>query len=245
MIKAINSFLFGLTLPLRAAKLICTHRTLLVWSAIPVLLSVTVHSYLFLQLQQLAQKWLTGTLTHWGMDPSGWSMSIILFLGKLFVMLAGILSFSIVASTIASPFNDVLAEKSEALIAPPLPPTSTKIQLFSGAQLKILTIDITKSIVAAGMGLFALAVSWIPLINLVAAVALMLLICFQFTSYPQTRRGLGLIAGLRFLKQHFSACLGFGISASLGFALPLISVIFLPIAVVSGTWLVARAELEK
>jgi uncharacterized protein involved in cysteine biosynthesis len=70
-----------------------------------------------------------------------------------------------------------------------------------------------------------------------------LLVMFHYI-YPQTRRGLGFRYGLGFLWRHAYACLGFGASISFLFAIPFASSFALPLAVVGGTLLVARAQLH-
>ncbi len=69
-----------------------------------------------------------------------------------------------------------------------------------------------------------------------------LLVTFQFVSFPQTRRGEGVLDGIRFLGRNFWVSLGFGMSIAFLFALPLVSTLALPIAVVGGTLLYAHAR---
>ena len=56
-----------------------------------------------------------------------------------------------------------------------------------------------------------------------AGVAAAYLLCFQYLSYPQARRGLGIFKSIAFLFKFPFACLGFGGAVSLLFAIPLIS----------------------
>jgi uncharacterized protein involved in cysteine biosynthesis len=66
-------------------------------------------------------------------------------------------------------------------------------------------------------------------------------VCFQYTSYPQTRRQERLGHGVWFLLRHAWACSGFGATITLLYAVPFVSSLALPVAVVGGTLLVARA----
>ncbi|MCC7443144.1 MAG: hypothetical protein IT285_16045, partial [Bdellovibrionales bacterium] len=54
-------------------------------------------------------------------------------------------------------------------------------------------------------------------------------------------RGVALGEGLRFLARHFFACVGHGATLTVLFAVPFLGSFVLPIAVVGGTLLVARA----
>jgi len=84
--------------------------------------------------------------------------------------------------------------------------------------------------------------AWIPVVNVAAFFLTCVLICFQYTSYPQTRRGVGIKDGVRFLFQYFYSCLGFGMVLIALFSVPFFSCFMLPLAVVGGTLLVARAQ---
>ncbi len=108
-------------------------------------------------------------------------------------------------------------------------------------KLRLLGLDMVKSVAATGAGLVALMLSWMPVVNFLALLMTFLLFCFQYISYPQTRRGLGVDEGFRFLWNHLYACLGFGAVISILFAIPIFSSFCLPLAVVGGTLLVARA----
>jgi uncharacterized protein involved in cysteine biosynthesis len=118
--------------------------------------------------------------------------------------------------------------------APPELPWTAKIRLIG--------IDLVKSVFAGIAAIIALLVSWIPGLNLIAFFVSFLLIAFQYVSYPQTRRNLPLREGLAFLRRHTFACAGFGLAMSLLFAIPVVSAFCLPLAVVGGTLLVARAS---
>ena len=78
-----------------------------------------------------------------------------------------------------------------------------------------------------------------------AIVLALLLLTFQYVSYPQTRRGENLGTSLAFLGRHFWACLGWGASMTVLFMIPLLSAFMLPIAVVGGTLLYARSAPKQ
>ena len=232
-----GSFVFGLLLPFRAARLILSRRSLFLWSLLPVAISIALYSIVLIHLQDFAREGVLHLWADWGWNPTGWGATLTVMFVKVLVWVLGAVTFSVGASVIASPFNDFLAEAAEraapALLAAPSPSVGDRIQQ--------VFIDASKSIAALIAGLVALALSWIPGLNLAAMIAVWLLVAFQYISYPQTRRGENLVQALRFLLSHFFSCLGLGITLSFGFALPLVSVFVLPVAVVSGTLLYARA----
>jgi len=239
----IRSFIFGSTLPFRSLASILRHPELLFWSALPTLLTLAIYVTLYRVVTHFIEIHLTvslaASLAEWGFDPTGWIAGLFRFLSRIVVLVAGAMTFSFAALVVSSIFNDFLAEAAEKYADPPLPKTSRP---RLGQKIELIGIDIFKSIVAFGVIATAVAMAWIPIVNLFAGAAAVLMMTFGYTSYPQTRRGLGLIAGLGFLWRNLYACLGLGWILSLLFILPVIKIIAVPLAVVSGTLLVAQAN---
>jgi CysZ protein len=143
-----------------------------------------------------------------------------------------------VSTIVAAPLNDTLAARTERHAVPPLPPPPRD---RPGGQLRLIWIDLVKTIAATVVGFAAMALALVPVVNAGCVVAVCLLVCFQYISYPQTRRHVGLVSGARFLVRHAWACTGFGAAVSALFAIPILQSLALPLAVVGGTLLVARA----
>ncbi|MCM2278749.1 MAG: EI24 domain-containing protein [Oligoflexia bacterium] len=239
LLGRLQSLRIGILLPLTAAKLIISERVLLFWSLLPLLITTGIYTWALGSLRAgVKSAWLRFFLT-WGWDPNGLLADAVLLFSNVLVFLIGAFTFSIVAGIVASPFNDLLAEKTEPRAEPALP--AVPPQPLS-AKFRLVWIDILKSLAMMAATVFALLFSWVPVLNLLAIALALLLMTFQYISYPQTRRGVGLRAGAAFLWRHAYACVGFGASISLLYALPLLSITALPIAVVGGTLLVARAQ---
>lgn len=235
----IRSLFYGLTLPVAASRTILNHRKLLTLAILPVLITVAVSIYWVDALQDYLQGLLTAYLTRQGMDVASWSARALLWIADLFGVLLGVVTFSTLAVIVASPFNDFLAENAEPHAQPPLPQAPKRS--FWG-NVRLVWIDVVKSTGALAAAIFAILLSWVPVINVGAALLTFLLITFQYLSYPQTRREIGLLDGIRFLARHPFSCVGFGVSVSFLFALPLVSALAVPIAVVGGTLLYARSQ---
>ena len=236
--QRIQSFWFGLTLPYSAARIILSNRPLFFWSILPIILTFVLYIYGISTLQEYAIGLLQSYIVEWGFKPGsviGWSF---IFFGKLFLWVVAALTFTFASSIVASPFNDYLAEKSEKFAYPPLPPVKNK---SFKQQIKLIGIDLIKTIAVTFAAIFAILFAWVPILNIVAFLIAFLLVTFQYTSYPQTRRAIGLKMGARFLWDHIFACAGFGATLTFLFAIPFLASIILPIAVVGGTLLVARA----
>jgi len=235
----IGSFFFGVLLPFKSLRLIISKPKLIFWSIIPITITLVLYSYLVSQLQDQAQIIMGASLLKWQIDPQGWLGIALSLITRVLLFILGAITFSYMATVVACPFNDFLAEESEKYTTPGLSPVSKP-----GLRVRFqnMAIDLLKSFVATGATLVFFLVSWIPFVNIIAIIATFLLIAFQFISYPQTRRGETLEQGIRFLWKHFFACFGFGLSLSVLFSLPILASFALPLAVVGGTLLYARSR---
>jgi len=234
-----RAFIYGATLPLAALRLISSRPLLIFWSLLPVGLTLGLYYYLIRWIDATTQTFLQNYLASLGWNPSGWAAIALWFIAKMFMIIIAALSFSVTASILASPFNDWLAECTEPWTTPALP----KAPSFSWrGKVKLLGIDVLKSLLAFIGTLLALVLAWVPVVNLLSFIIAFLLITFQFISYPQTRRGEGIQDGFRFLWQNLFACAGLGATLSFLFAIPILSSLCLPLAVVSGTLLYAKAQ---
>jgi CysZ protein len=235
----LGSLLFGLTLPIRATRLILRDRALLTLSALPVAISLGLYVLVIVRVQGAARERVSLFFAEHGLASSGWLVWSVQLLLGLMLFLVGALTFSIVTSVLASPFNDFLAERAERHCEPRLPATPS---LRFAGKARLIVIDLLKTVAALAAALVALLVSWVPVINVAAVVLTCLLVTFQYVSYPPTRRGQGIGYGAAFLGRHLYACVGFGAATMVLFSIPFVSVLALPVAVVGGTLLAGRAQ---
>jgi uncharacterized protein involved in cysteine biosynthesis len=234
-----DSLLFGLTLPMRALALIVSSPVLILWSAIPILITFALDLWLVLT----AAHWIREKIQQSMGDATGLAI-LAMILACVALLLASALTFSFFACIIAAPLNDFLAEKAESLALPPLEPASL-LPTSVRRRTRLIAIDLTKMMAAGTLSLLALTLSWFPGINIAAIGVAWLLISFEFISYPQTRRGEGIGEGIRFIARNPLSCLGFGASCSFLFAIPLVSCFALPLAVVGGTLLYAQGHKRR
>lgn len=232
------SFTFAFALPFRSARLILSHRRLLAWSAAPAAITLGLYALLLTYVVPGIRTALLSMLAGWGLDSSGWLAGAVVAVAQVGVFILSLLAFSALCTVVASPFNDFLAEAAEPYADPPLPPAPRG---GFGRFARGLAIDLGKSVCAMILAFAGLLLSLVPVLNLLALALSCLLLTFQFIGYPQTRRGLKLRDAAAFLKAHRYAALGFGVAHFLLFAIPLAAPLVLPVAVVGGTLLVARA----
>ncbi len=235
----IQSFILGLKLPFDGLKLTLQRPRLFIWAIIPILITFSFYGFFVNYTGHRIQLWMDQLLNQWGISSHSWL--VWLFRLTEYGVLLGIsaLTFSFAGNIVACPFNDFLAEQAEAYVHPPLPPPPHRDLV---GKVKIIALDVLKSLLAIlGSWIFIL-LSWIPVFGVVALGALFLLFTFQFISYPQTRRGQGLGWSFYFLWKYFYVCFGFGTMTSVLFSIPILSCFAVPLVVVGGTLLVARAQ---
>ncbi len=190
------------------------------------------------QLQDWAVALLQESVAGLGFGPDSWIGWFFVLSGKIILWMVAALTFIFTSSIVASPFNDILAKRSEEFTETPLPPVTNK-SLKQNVQL--IGIDLFKTATAFIAAIFAIIFCWVPVVNVFAFILAFLLVTFQYISYPQTRRSIGLREGAKFLWHHIYTCTGYGAILSFLFAIPFLSSFVLPIAVVGGTLLAARA----
>lgn len=231
----ILTFVSGFLLPLRAAQLIFSNRRVLLLSLIPILTSIGLSIFLFASLQDWVSAYAAARLAAAGVATSGFLATVVNGIVTIAVLLAAALTFSAITNLVSIPFNDLIAESTEKALKPPL-------QGSMGFSFKLLWIDLLKTLFSAATLFTLLLVSFIPVVNILCPPLAALAMTFQFVSYPQTRRGIGLRGGLAFVRRNVFICAGFGFALIALFALPLISTLAIPLAVVGGTLLFAQTE---
>lgn len=240
----IYSFTYGLLLPIKALRLILKNKRLLMWSLLPLILTLIVSIYGVSELKTYFVRLGTHYLGVYGFEEGAISTQAALILIKLVLFFLAAITFSFLAGIIAAPFNDILAQSTEGHCRPRLSrlpePKNWK------ERLRPVGIDILKTILVTFLQMLCLFMAmlmiWVPGLNLLLMISTFWLLSFQFISYPQTRRNEGLREGTKFLFRHAFACTGFGAAIGTLFALPLISAFAMPLAVVGGTLLYARAK---
>ena len=241
----LKDFIAGLLLPFRAFGLILSRPSLMLLCIIPVIVAVGGYIYLwdsfFFPMREATLGWtkgfIAGTL---GADSlstmQSWMQAVLGFVITVLFALCTAFTFGWLCNLIALPFNDFIAEHAEKFTAPPI---AIDARFDFSRFLSHMFIDLKKALLSGIVLLACFSVTWIPIMNIGAVIIAWLMLTFAFVSYPQTRRGIGVRDGLMSLIKTFPISLGFGCVLSLAFAIPIVSFIFLPLAIVGGTMLFA------
>ncbi len=237
---------WGAFIPFLAVRLLVSRFRLLILSLLPMGVTGAIYIFLYRLVLVDLRDWvasLASPIKTWlanvhflslGIPIISWSLDVMLML--LFLLFMA-LSFAWISNLAALPFNDFLSEAAEQFVSPPLSsvhPGGWKKWLASVA------IDAKKSVFAIIIMLACLVLSLVPVINIAAVGVGWFMLAFQYVSYPQTRRHIGLWMGLRQLALRAPAAVGFGAMCSLMLSIPIVAICIPPLAVIGGTMLFAR-----
>ena len=166
-------------------------------------------------------------------------------LWPLFILTALVVifyTFSLVANVIAAPFNDLLAERVEKMVAPiqpaPQPPStdSNWRDLLSSP-----LAELRKLLYFVGWAIPLVLLSFVPAVNVGApvlwAVSTSWMLALEYADYPLGNRGLDFRAQRRLLYQRPVLVLGFGGMTLILTLVPLLNFLAMPAAVIGATLL--------
>lgn len=235
-----KQFIKGATTPYFSLKLIFDRPALLTLSLAPILSAVIIFSVSIYLL--LAGLW---TFVHSALLSAVSSYSGIIFVLAAILALSAVAFFSVsmltfLMSLLASPFNDILAEKTEHVIG------IKEVPHWSvGRFVRVFWMDLRKSVLTLFTSVVFSIGMLLPVANVLFFIGLSLLHTFTFITYPQSRRELGLLQSLRWIRANFFLSLGFGITTLILFSIPVVNFFALPISVVGGTLLFCQNLNEQ
>ena len=172
--------------------------------------------------------------------------------GVLSVLLAaacGWFAAALLAPALSAPALERLVGQVETqLAAPPREPLGFFAELGCGVRSLLLGLGLTLPLV---VGLTLLEIFVPPLATVTTPLKLLLGalgVAWGLFDYPLTLRGVRASERARFMLQHFSVVLGFGIAFTLVFWLPCFGILMLPVGVVAATrlyWQIRAPELSS
>jgi len=167
---------------------------------------------------------------------------LLLAVVAVLVLVVVFFLFTRIASAVASPFNDLMSEKTEQLVR----------GRFVETPFSILTVlkDSGRAISHSFkiLGLYcACLVAGLPLLFvpgigsfLYAAAGVLLsayMFAFEYLGYPMDRRRFSFSEKRRFLRSRIRSIMGFGLGNLAVASIPLVNLLLIPAAVVGGTLL--------
>jgi CysZ protein len=227
--------------PIQAVGVIFSSPKLLMWSVLPIAVTVVVLSLLFYALLAGVWKWALSSFTGYFASWSGAFGVVAEILAALAFLYVTVFTLSTLVSLFASPFNDLLAESTEkALGVLDVPPTTV------GRLIRVFFLDLRKTVITLSLALMIALFMLVPVVGLLGLLGTAFLNTFTFVTYPQSRRETGVRDSIRWVRDHWAVSLGFGFTLLFLFAIPVVNLFAIPVAVVGGTllWTEAR-DLSK
>ena len=240
-------FVKGLVLPFRAAKFMAGQAGLWPLVLLPALVNLGLFALAaFLVVSQ------ADTMAGWLWSrPSGLLAAFWYVFYAFVVGLGLVLSYILVllvGGVVASPFNDMLSERTEELLASSSASPGEKASFMRMLRSVGSTAFIT--LLYGAMLLPILLLNLLPGFGSIAATLIggtvgAFFVALEYTDVTFERHGYRLRSKVRMLRTCPALAVGFGAGASLLLWIPLLNFFCMPIAVVAGTALALRLAEES
>jgi len=241
----ISSFSRGLASPYLAGRFIFGHKKLIKYIFIPFVINLVA----FCIVVYLGLGLFDKIITHYLPQEVTWFWSLLgFFLWGLAVVLTAILvffSFAVVGNLIASPFNDILSERTEEILTGQSDEEPFKLKVFLHDARRTFIDEVKKILIfVLGMALL-LPLNLIPVLgSLLYPVLSFLLTTFflavEYTGYIFSRKRLTYQDQRRFIFSHPALFFGFGTGLFCVLAIPFFQFLCIPLGVVGAMQLYAE-----
>lgn len=237
---AVGNFSRGLLHPFRAFGFIRRQPRLYPYVVIPFTINLAVFSLaVFLGLRffnQLAVDFIPqGDAWYWiFLHYATWVVAVLLTMVLVFF------SFTAVGSLIASPFNDILSERTEEILSGVRNDEPFVFRVFL-QDLKRTLFDESKKILLFVLGMiFLLGLNLLPgigsaLYGVLSVLWTIFFLVVEYTGYVFGRKHLGFKDQRRFILGHKLLLLGFGSGLLAILAIPFLQFCAIPLGVVGAT----------
>lgn len=244
----LTRFSTGFLYPFKAFRFINRHPRLYLFVLAPLLITIAVFSFFVSLGIDLFQQ----TIVHYIPQGDAWYWHLISsLLWVIAVLLTSVLiffAFTAVGNLIASPFNDLLSEKTEEILVDHLQEMPFSVKRILTNAWKILLIEVRK------IGIFLVGMALLLLLNLLPVLGsflygvlsifwTILFLAVEYSGYIFSRRLLSYAGQRRIIFSNFSLFIGFGTGIFCILAIPFFQFLCIPLGVVGATCLVHDKRL--
>jgi CysZ protein len=231
----------GFMAAFRGLSFFFRHPRLMFLASIPVAINALLFALFFYFSVKYFNQWLTAMVPQseaWYWVALIYLLTIILI---VILLLAIALTFTMVASILGSPFHDAISARTEILVTGREEPPFT-IKAILAEIWRTVKEELKKII------FYLVAIGLILLLNLIPVIGQILYVVLSFTltilwlgmsflDYTFARHAYKFGMKIRFVRQNMFAVFGFGLAVFVGVLIPVLNLVFLPVAVVGGTLL--------
>ncbi len=241
-VKPVASFTRGFSYPLRAAKFLSKRPGLLRYMAIPLLINILVFSlsvYFGLGLfERMLETYAPSTDVWYGMALYYLAWTVAMLLTSVVVFF----SFTVIGNLIASPFNELLSEHTEAQVVGRKPDERFSVGRFWKEASNSLVVEVKKMAAFIVCMLLLLAINLVPGIGsliyaVLAPIFTLFFLAIEYMAFVLMRKQLKFSQQRRYVTKRPVLMTGFACSIFCLLAIPFLQFFCIPLAVVGATLL--------
>ncbi len=248
--KPVAGFARGFSYPLRALRLLRSQPVLLKYVAIPFVINLLVFSlsvyfgldlfdYLIESYAPVSGAWYAATLHY-----LAWVAALLVTTMVVFF------SFTVVGNLIASPFNELLSERTEEMVRGVHDNGTLRLRQVLADSGRAMLVEVRKMAVFVGCMLLLLLINLLPGIGsaLYAVLAPLLTLFFlviEYMAFVLMRKQLNFARQRRYTFKRPLLMAGFGCSVFCLLAVPFVQFFCIPLAVVGATLLWCDFPMEE
>lgn len=241
------SFSRGFFTPFRSVRMLRRKPRLVQYILIPFLINTLVFSVaVFLGLD-----FFGSTVVEYLPQGEAWYWSVIYwFLWMVAVLLTAVLvffSFTVVGNLLASPFNDLLSERTEEILSGKVNTESFSINRFLHDALQTILMEAKKMWVFVVIMVFILPLNLLPGIGngfytLLAVGLTLFFLCFEYMGFVLVRKQQFFREQKNYIFARKFLMLGFSCGVMVLLAIPFFQLFCIPLAVIGATRLWCEEE---
>jgi CysZ protein len=242
VVLPVSGFARGFSYPLRALRFFRQHPSLLRYVAIPFAINLLVFSLIV----YFGFDWFDWVLTHYAFSTDVWYGLILYYLAWVVTLMLTLVivffSFTMIGNLIASPFNELLSERTELLLQETTETQEGSIALFFKEAKYAFFYEIRKMLFFLFCMAMLLLLNFIPLVGAMTYAVLVPLFALfflgvEYMAFVTMRKHYSFSQLRRYLFKRPLLMAGFSCSVFVLLAIPFVQFFCIPLAVVGATLL--------
>ena len=243
----VSRFTRGFFYPFRSARFVLKNPRLLRYVIIPFVINLLV----FTGAVFLGLDFFKDIVTQYIPSGTAWYWAVLTYLAwviaSVFTAILVFFCFTVVGNLIASPFNDLLSERTEELVSGRFNYEKFSLRGFVRDAGRSMIVEAKKlSLFVAGM-LLLLLLNLIPgfgqvLYSILATLFTLFFLAVEYLGYILSRKRYSFAAQRKYVFEKTFLHLGFSVGVLCLLAIPLMQFLCIPLAVVGATLLYCDGE---
>lgn len=245
MKAAAKGFFLGARAPIEGIRLLFRVKGVFLLSIVPALVTSGFLVFGIYKGIEVVPMIITGLLGMFGITISGFFLQVAywltLFLGGLMYLLLTVASAFVLTKILLVPFNSLIAEKvlrHEGRLRS----SNDRLSVWIKKSIVLMGVSVLQTLIFLVIGSVLFVTSFIPVLQVVSGFIGLIIIAFDCSDYSMELAELGIRRKFDLLKSRFLEFSGFGVVVGLTLFVPLLNLLFLPIAVAGASWMISRFD---